>query len=271
MARVIPISLQQSFWNGWNASNRERSVDEVSRRQAEVVCKWLSSLGRKDLELMDLGCGSGWLCPELTRFGRVTGVDLSDEVLARARSRMPDVTFVSGDFMKLDFGKSSFDVIISLEVLSHVADQRAFLRKVCSHLRPGGYMMLATQNRVVLQYFNFIPAPAPGQLRRWVDRRELRNMLDSNFEILELFSVTPKLCRGLGIKKLINLAELAWLPPGRPGERDLIVQRSADQTGAVRARRWLTGRLEAVGLGWTLMALARKRIAVAGLDFDHTR
>jgi SAM-dependent methyltransferase len=259
MAGVAPISLQRSFWNGWNASNRERSVDEVSRRQAEVVCEWLSSLGRKDLEIIDVGCGAGWLCPQLTRFGRVTGTDLSDEVLARARQRTPDVTFVAGDFMNVDFGKHSFDVIVTLEVLSHVLDQRAFLKKAASHLRPGGHLMMATQNRMVLQYLNLIPPPAPGQLRRWFSRRELRDLLDQDFAILELFSVTPKIGRGLGLKRLINPMKLAGLRPSRPGEHSGMVQMSSDQISAIPPRRSLPRWLEAFGLGWTLMALARKR------------
>ena len=129
MVQVAPISLQQNFWNRWNASNRENSVDEVSRREAEVVYKWLSLLNRKDLDIADVGCGTGWFCPYLTSFGRVTATDLSDEVLARAQHRTPDVRFVSGDFMNLDFGINSFDVVITLEVLAHVADQRAFLKK----------------------------------------------------------------------------------------------------------------------------------------------
>jgi SAM-dependent methyltransferase len=259
MARMAPIALQQSFWNSWNASNRERSVDEVSRRQAAVVCEWLSSIGRKNLDIIDVGCGTGWLCPELTRFGRVTGTDLSGEVLARARQRTPDVTFVAGDFMNLNFGRESFDVIVSLEVLAHVHDQKSFLKKVASHLRLGGHLMLATQNRIVLQYLNFIPPPAPGQLRRWVDRRELQDLLNPEFETLELFTVTPKVGRGLGMRRLADSIKLAWLQQNRPGERQEIVHTSSDQTGAVPPARWLTAPLEALGLGWTLMALARKR------------
>ena len=209
---------------------------------------------------MDLGCGAGWLCPQLTRFGHVTGTDLSDEVLARAQSRTPNVTFITGDFMELDFGMHSFDVIVTLEVLSHVADQTAFLKKLTSHLRPGGYLMLATQNRVVLKYFNFLTPPAPGQLRRWVSRQELCEMLTIDFEVLELFSVTPIVGRGLGIRKWINSKGFAWARLALADERNGRMQVSAaDQIAAVRRRRWLAERLEAVGLGWTLMALARKR------------
>jgi len=52
--------------------------------------------------------------------------------------------------------------------------------------------MLATQNRYVLERFNRIPPPDPGQLRHWVDRRELLRLLQQGFEVLELFSVSPK-------------------------------------------------------------------------------
>jgi 2-polyprenyl-3-methyl-5-hydroxy-6-metoxy-1,4-benzoquinol methylase len=192
----------------------------------------------RGFRILDVGCGSGWFCGQLARYGKVTGTDLSDEVLARAQRRMPAVSFVSGDFMDLDFGGAPFDVLTTLEVLSHVADQPAFVRKMAGHLAPRGYLMMATQNRFVLQRFNRVPPPAPGQLRRWVDRRELRDLLSPEFEILELFSVSPKANKGL--MRFVNSQKLN-LP----------------------VRALFGGRVErlkeAMGLGWTLMVLARKR------------
>jgi SAM-dependent methyltransferase len=264
---VSPISLQQGFWNQWNES-REKSLEEVSRRQARVICGWLDALGRKDLDIIDVGCGAGWLCWQLTQFGGVTGTDLADEVLARAQSRTPEVSFVPGDFMKLDFGLRRFDVVVTLEVLSHVADQRAFVSKLASLLRPGGHLMLATQNRLVLKHLNFIPPPAPGQLRRWVDRHELQGLLEPEFEILELFSVTPKMGRGLAIRQRMGSKGLdshgraaVGACNGEPAPP------AADRSGRNRLRRWVTERLEAAGLGWTLMALARRRIPAGVLIF----
>jgi 2-polyprenyl-3-methyl-5-hydroxy-6-metoxy-1,4-benzoquinol methylase len=235
MTQVAPIPLQQSFWNQWNSSTREQKVEEISLRQARVVRGWLEALGRTDLEILEVGCGAGWLCPELMPFGRVTGTDLSDEVLNRAKQRMPEVNFVAGDFMSLEF--ATFDVVVTLEVLSHVADQPAFISKLASHIRPGGYLMMATQNRPVLQKFNNIPPPKPGQLRRWVDQSELRNLLEPKFEVLELFSVTPKANRG--IMRWVNSRKVNW------PIRALVGERFEDLK-------------EAMGLGWTLMTLARK-------------
>ncbi|MGQ0532904.1 MAG: methyltransferase domain-containing protein, partial [Caulobacteraceae bacterium] len=51
----------------------------------------------------------------------------SDRVLAEAAARIRDVRFIAGDFMTLDFGGKQFDVIVTLEVLSHLADQQAFV------------------------------------------------------------------------------------------------------------------------------------------------
>jgi 2-polyprenyl-3-methyl-5-hydroxy-6-metoxy-1,4-benzoquinol methylase len=231
------MEAQQRFWNQWNADAREHQLQTVSTDQADVVTGWLRRLGKRDLDILDAGCGTGWLCQKLLPFGRVTATDLSDDVLDRARQRIPEAAFVAGDFMALDFGSAAFDVVSTLEVLSHVADQPAFIAKLARHLRPGGHLMLATQNRPVLERYNRIPPPGPGQLRRWVDKHELRRLLAREFEVLELFSITPKANRGM--MRIIN---------SRTFNRPI--------RALVGAR---FDRLkEAAGLGWTLMALARK-------------
>src|SRR5262245_2014932 len=126
-AKQTPIAVQQAFWNEWNTTAREATISEVALEQADVIVSWFERIGRSDLEIIEVGCGTGWLCPRLTRFGHVTGTDLSDQVLVRAAQRVPEAQFVAGDFMALDFGLARYDVAVSLEVLSHVADQRAFL------------------------------------------------------------------------------------------------------------------------------------------------
>jgi 2-polyprenyl-3-methyl-5-hydroxy-6-metoxy-1,4-benzoquinol methylase len=125
-----PMHEQVSFWNAWNAACREHEIDRVSIDQGDQVARWLQQLGRKNLDILEVGCGAGWLCSRLREFGAVTGTDLSNEVLERASARSPDVTYVAGDFMVLDFRKEAYDVIVSLEVLSHVTDQSAFITQV---------------------------------------------------------------------------------------------------------------------------------------------
>jgi len=52
---------------------RERTVGGVSVLQAEKVEKWLRQLDRRDLRILDAGCGTGWFCERLLQFGMVTG------------------------------------------------------------------------------------------------------------------------------------------------------------------------------------------------------
>lgn len=236
--RDAPIDTQRSFWNEWNTAHRERVVGPVSQRQAAVILAWMQELGRRDLDIIDIGCGTGWLCEQLLPFGRVTGTDLANEVVERARARVPTARFLAGDFMALDLAPSSVDVVTTLEVLTHIYDQPAFVRKIAGILRPGGLLMMATQNRFVLERNDIAPAK-PGQLRHWVNRRELRTLLDPCFAIDELFSVTPAGHRG--ILRILNSVKLNQI--------------AASVFGAAR----VTAAKEAMGLGWTLMALARRR------------
>lgn len=233
-----PIELQQAFWDDWNASGREQRLSDISYDQKEVVLGWLGALGRTDLDIIDVGCGAGWLCPWLKPFGRVTATDLSADVLQRVSQRVPDVEFIAGDFMTLPFPAEVYDVVISLEVLAHVADQPAFVARLARLLRPGGLLMLATQNRPVLERYNRIPPPEPGQLRRWVDRNELVQLLDPHFVVREVRQITPRAGKGL----------MRW-----------VAGRNARQLMRIASGRVLERAIAGAGLGWTLMALAEKR------------
>ena len=143
--------------------------------------------------------------------------------------------------MSLDFPMEAYDVVVTLEVLSHVADQAAFIGKLASLLRPGGHLMLATQNRPQLERNDVLP-PKPGQIRQWVDRHELAKLLGAEFEIERLFSITPRCNRG--ILRILNSHKL-----------NLVLA----SLGLAAVSRWLTSIQEEAWLGWTLMCLAKKR------------
>jgi 2-polyprenyl-3-methyl-5-hydroxy-6-metoxy-1,4-benzoquinol methylase len=231
---------QREFWNKWNVS-REETRGRVSNDQRRVILQWLDRLNRRDLEIIEVGCGAGWFCADLVNYGKVLGTDLSDEVLKRAAERTPAAEFVAGDFLALDFGARKFDVVVTLETLSHVPDQPGFMRKCANLLKPRGLLMMATQNRATLEK-NTVTPVGQGQYRRWVDRDELTELLRPEFEVEELFSVTPKFNRGP--LKLVT------------SDR---VHQSARKVGLGGVVDSVTRMQEKAGMGWTLMTLARKR------------
>ena len=93
-------------------------------------------------EVLDLGCGTGRHSAWLAGAGaRVTAVDFSAGMLAKARERVPagDARFVTHDLHEpLPFEDASFDAVVSGLVLEHLRDLSAFFAEGHRVLRPAG-------------------------------------------------------------------------------------------------------------------------------------
>jgi SAM-dependent methyltransferase len=98
--------------------------------------------------VLDIGCGSGIpLARELVAAGHaVTGVDISQVQIRRARELVPQATFIRADAASLDFPSESFDAVVSFYALIHLPqdEQQELLAKVARWLRPGGWFLCTT-------------------------------------------------------------------------------------------------------------------------------
>ncbi|MGE0845316.1 MAG: bifunctional 2-polyprenyl-6-hydroxyphenol methylase/3-demethylubiquinol 3-O-methyltransferase UbiG [Flavobacteriaceae bacterium] len=108
----------------------------------------------KGLRLLDIGCGGGLLCEPMARLGaEVVGADASQtniEVARIHRDRMGlSVDYRATTAEALAEAGESFDVVLNMEVVEHVADVPLFLSACASMVRPGGLMFVATLNRTL--------------------------------------------------------------------------------------------------------------------------
>lgn len=95
---------------------------------------------RRDLKILDIGCGTGAMSQKLERFGEVTSADFSPLALDFCRRRKLSHV-CQADAMNLPFDDASFDVIVALDILEHLADDEAALRHFRRVLKPGGYVI----------------------------------------------------------------------------------------------------------------------------------
>ena len=233
--RDAPMTVQQEFWNSWNGIFVGHQRGPISQRQAQIVERWLAAQGGP-LDILEVGCGTGWMVQRMLPFGQVTGADLSDAVLAIAQQACPGARFVAGDFMTVGLPARGYDTVVTLEVLSHVMDQAAFFNRIADLLKPGGQLMIATQNRPVLERCEDVAPRGEGQVRDWVDRHRLRELLEQRFRVEELFSICPHGHKGL--LRVVNSVKL---------NRLLSIAAPQSTLDALKERFWL---------GHTLMARA---------------
>jgi 2-polyprenyl-6-hydroxyphenyl methylase / 3-demethylubiquinone-9 3-methyltransferase len=106
------------------------------------------------LRILDIGCGGGLLSEPMSRLGaEVVGVDPAAANIEIARLH------AAGGGLAIDYRATTaedlaaagetFDAVLALEVVEHVADVDAFLATSASMVRPGGVLVLATINRTL--------------------------------------------------------------------------------------------------------------------------
>ena len=107
------------------------------------------------LTALDIGCGGGLIAEPLRRLGfAVTAVDASRENIGTARAHAEtsglDIAYRAATVEQLEAeGAGPFDLVLTLEVIEHVADPEAFIRTCARLVKPGGMLIVATLNRTL--------------------------------------------------------------------------------------------------------------------------
>jgi cyclopropane fatty-acyl-phospholipid synthase-like methyltransferase len=131
----------------------DRIADEFAEWQSRIAGDprgwWIEQLTSRladGARVLELGCGAG--VPDTKRLAerfRVTGVDISQEQIERARANVPEADFVHRDFTSLELEPGSFDAVAAFYVFNHVPRDllASLLARIHAWLVPGGYLLSA--------------------------------------------------------------------------------------------------------------------------------
>jgi len=137
-----PEDLLREEFNRWASAGRG---DEMQQEHLRITEKTLPLMGIEATDrILDLGCGSGWtsaLLAQIVTQGQVVGMDVSDEMIGRARRHYRDllnVMFLASGVEQIPWNGDFFHKAFSVESAYYWPDPAKALREIFRVLRPGG-------------------------------------------------------------------------------------------------------------------------------------
>ena len=109
-------------------------------------------------DVLDLGCAGGFMAEALAERGaHVTGIDPASDAIDAARDHARAgklrIAYDVGVGEALPYDDASFDAVVCVDVLEHVADLHRVLSEIARTMRPGGLLLFDTINRNPLARF----------------------------------------------------------------------------------------------------------------------
>jgi ubiquinone/menaquinone biosynthesis C-methylase UbiE len=108
----------------------------------------------RGLNVVDLGCGFGWFCRWAREHGAdgVLGLDVSENMLARARSMTTDpaIAYEQANLDDLALPNAAFDLAFSSLAFHYVEDATALYARIHRSLVPGGRLVFSTEHPIYM-------------------------------------------------------------------------------------------------------------------------
>lgn len=211
-AELAKFAAMADEW--WDPNGKFRPLHRFNPVRLGYVRDWAlrrfarDGAGRQPLaglRVLDIGCGGGLLSEPLTRLGAaVTGIDPEPKNIAVARIHAERlglaIDYRETTLEKVVSSREIFDIVLNMEVVEHVANVPAYMRRCAAAVAPGGLLFSATINRtaraLALAKFaaeyvlRWLP-PGTHEWQRFLTPDELAALITRNgLEILDRTGVT---------------------------------------------------------------------------------
>ncbi len=118
--------------------------DDTNIRNEEVISEILLKGGiREGVKVLDVACGTGVLFPDYAAIGaKVTGIDISQEMVKRAKEKFPQTEVICGDVLDYSF-EDKFDAIMIYNAFPHFPKPEKLIEKLSLLVKKSGRLSIA--------------------------------------------------------------------------------------------------------------------------------
>jgi ubiquinone/menaquinone biosynthesis C-methylase UbiE len=143
------LKKQQELYNeGWS---RELAAGKEQRGNLQTNLEFLEKVDliKPDDKILEIGCGIGSIVNHLSKHGYdVTGTDISNEAISYGLKKYGCLNLQVQPAEDLPFKDESFNVVLSFDLFEHIAQINRHVSEVYRVLRPGGYYLFQTPNKL---------------------------------------------------------------------------------------------------------------------------
>jgi 2-polyprenyl-6-hydroxyphenyl methylase / 3-demethylubiquinone-9 3-methyltransferase len=124
----------------------------------------------ENITVLDVGCGGGLLCEPMSRMGAtVKGIDATEENIQLARLHAEQTGLcIDYEVAPAEEQSGTYDVVLAMEIVEHVADVNSFVASCCNLVRPDGLIYFSTINRTWKSYL--LGILAAEHVLKWVPK-----------------------------------------------------------------------------------------------------
>jgi SAM-dependent methyltransferase len=210
--------------------------------------------GRRDLRMLDCGCGTGYNITTLfQQYGRPFAFDREPDALQRARATGRPL--VRADMEQIPFRSATFDLATSFDVVHSVSDDHAAVREMARVLKPGGYLVM---NVTALELLRGDHSDVWGEQRRYTREGGTRLIEGAGLEVVRVAYLFASL---VPMMLTVRMVQRVLRPFREPrGDTELTVPAAPINAMLAGLVRWeaALARSVAMPFGSSLLVVARK-------------
>ena len=175
MTHTVNYDLVAPAYDARYERNRYDGIEAVLRRFVGAS---------ESIDVAEVGCGTGhWLARCGDRVRTVTGLDLSHQMLQRARTAAPGARLIRGRAENLPCATAAFDRLFCINATHHFDDAHAFMLEARRVLRPGGAFLtigLDPHTRLDAWWiYDYFPGAFEADRARYLPTSTIRERLEA--------------------------------------------------------------------------------------------